>query len=392
MPTWKNWSGRLSAKPKALHFVRSEEDALAYAVQAHQSGQTIRIAGNGHSHAELVPNNTLILDCSGLNGIVRTDADKQTATIRAGTPIYALGLPLLQAGLGLHNQGDIDRQSIAGAVATGTHGTGPSLSNLSARVVGARLVCATGELKEVTEQSDPKLWQATRLNLGALGVVTELTLQLREAYRLQERSWALRADELTEAILEYPAKTRHFEFFYYPQKQQAQAKSLTETNTPAHYPLGEEGARCAWSHEVLANHRPHPHTEMEYSIPAAQGAQCFHEVRRLLEKDFPQVQWPVEVRTLAADEVWLSPAYRRDTITISVHQDVREDETDYYRACEAIFRSFDGRPHWGKVNYLTGEDFVKCYPQWQPWWQAQQQVDPNGVFLNPYLQGLKPKV
>lgn len=390
MPTWNNWSGRLSAKPKKLHFVRSEEDAAAYALQAQQTGQTIRVAGSGHSHANLIPNNTMILDCSGLNGIVSTNVEQRTATVRAGTPIYAMGLPLLEAGLALHNQGDIDRQSIAGAVATGTHGTGPNLSNLSARVIGAQLACASGELLEVTEQSNPNLWQATRLNLGALGIVTQLTLQLREAFRLQERSWQLDADALTEAIEEYPSKSRHFEFFYYPQKQQAEAKSLSETDAPAQYPLGAEGERCSWSHEVLPNYRPHLHTEMEYSVPAAVGAECFHEIRMLLQNDFPQVQWPVEVRTLAADDVWLSPAYQRETITISVHQDVKQDETEYYRACEAIFKSFGGRPHWGKVNYLTGADFATSYPQWHLWWDAQKAIDPNGVFLNPYLQALKP--
>lgn len=390
MPTWKNWSGRLRAKPTGLHFVRSEDDALAYVRQARRAEQTIRIAGSGHSHADLIPNDSLILDCSGLSGVVSSNKERQTATVRAGTPIYALGLPLLEAGLALHNQGDIDRQSIAGAVATGTHGTGPTLANLSARVLGARVACASGELVDVTETSNPSLWQAMRLNLGALGLVTQLELQLRRAYRLQEKTWQLPVEALTQAIETLPKQTRHFEFFYYPQQQQAQAKSLAETQVDAHYPLGDEGSRIGWSHEVLPNHRPHPHTEMEYSVPASKGAQCFHAIRHLLETKFPKVQWPVEVRTLAADDVWLSPAYQRETITISVHQDVREDETHYYHACEEIFRSFDGRPHWGKVNYLTQADFALCYPQWEAWWQVQQQVDPTGIFLNPYLRSIQP--
>ncbi len=388
MPHWSNWSGRRRAKPRSLHFVRSEADAAAVVAQAQQSGQIVRVAGAGHSHADLIANSDQILDCSGLSGVVSVDTRRQQARVWAGTPIYALGNALYQEGLALHNQGDIDRQSIAGAVATGTHGTGLELANLSASVVGARIVTAAGEMVEVDAKQQPELWQAARLNLGALGVVTQLNLQLRSAYRLQERTWTLDQSALLSQLDQLTHATRHFEFFYYPQTGKAEAKSLAETDATASYPVGEAGARCAWSHEVLPNYRPHPHTEMEYSVPAASGPACFSAICELLANTFTDVAWPVEYRTLAADDVWLSSAYQRDTVTISVHQAIAEDERAYYQACEAIFRSFDGRPHWGKVNYLSAHDFAAIYPNWQQWWKVRNEIDPTGVFLNEYLRGL----
>ncbi|MDH3643485.1 MAG: FAD-linked oxidoreductase, partial [Gammaproteobacteria bacterium] len=158
----------------------------------------------------------------------------------------------------------------------------------------------------------------------------------------------------------------------------------------AEYPLANEGARTAWSFEVLPNHRPHLHTEMEYSIPAVHGQACLADIRSLIHREFPGLRWPVEYRTLAADDVWLSTAFERDTVTISVHQDINEDDEPYFRACEEIFLGYSGRPHWGKVNYLDADAMRQAHPRWLDWWRARDQVDPNGTFLNDYLAGLRP--
>jgi FAD/FMN-containing dehydrogenase len=162
------------------------------------------------------------------------------------------------------------------------------------------------------------------------------------------------------------------------------------TTTPAEYPLAAEGSRCAWSHEVLSNHRPMLHTEMEYSVPAAEGLACMRAIRELILKDFAGLKWPVEYRTLAADDVWLSTAYDRPTVTISVHQDVNEDDEPYFRASEEIFKSFSGRPHWGKVQYLDCTTFAARHPRWGDWWKSRDAVDPDGIFLNEYLRAVRP--
>ena len=390
MPTWSNWSGRWRGRPNALQFVRSEADAAAIAAEATRSGHSVRVAGAGHSHSPLIPNDGVIVDASGLAGVIHADPQTQRAWVWAGTRIYALGQPLRDAGLGLPNQGDIDRQAIAGAIATGTHGTGATLKNLSAAVTGARVALASGELVDCSANHNPDLWQVIRLNLGAAGIVTRLELQLRDAYRLSERAWTATFDELIPELQELVRQSRHFEFFWYPHDDTAMAKSIDETDAAAEYPLGNEGARTAWSFEVLPNHRPHLHTEMEYSVPAAQGPACLADIRSLIRKEFSDLRWPVEYRTLGADDVWLSCAYERETVTISVHQDINEDDEPYFRACEEIFLDYSGRPHWGKVNYLDAHGMGQAHPRWLDWWRARDAVDSNGTFLNDYLAGLRP--
>jgi len=390
MVSWTNWSGRWRGRPSTLQFIRSEADAAAVVQAAAAAGQTLRVAGAGHSHSPLVPTDGIIVDAAGLAGVIDYDPETQRAWVWAGTRIYALGRPLHEAGLAMQNQGDIDRQSIAGAIATGTHGTGAGLKNLSASVTGARLVLASGAIVDCSATDNPELWQIARLNLGAVGLLTRLQLQLRPAYRLHERSWSVPFEALHPQLTSLVTQSRHFEFFWYPHNDTAVAKSIDETSEPAQYPLAQEGSRLAWSYEVLPNHRPHLHTEMEYSVPAADGPACLTDIRRLIQQDFPDLRWPVEYRTVAADDVWLSTAYQRPTVTISVHQDINEDDEPYFRACEEIFLSYAGRPHWGKVNYLDAAAMARAHPCWAQWWQARDAADPGGLFVNGYLDRLRP--
>jgi len=390
MASWNNWSGRQRSKPTALYFIRSEADAAAIVRQAGRAKQSVRIAGAGHSHAPLVVNNGVIVDASGLAGVISTDAAMQRAWVWSGTRIYALGRALHDHGLALKNQGDIDRQAIAGAVATGTHGTGQTLQNLSASVTGIRMITASGDIVECSAERNAELFQAARLGLGAFGIVTQLQLQLREAYRLKEHGWSEPFDVLLPRLDTLVAQSRHFEFFWYPHTDIAVAKSTDATTADPEYPLAEEGSRLAWSYEVLANHRPLLHTEMEYSVPASDGPACMRAIRELIRKDFTGLRWPVEYRTLAADDVWLSTAYERPTVTISVHQDVNENDEPYFRACEEIFNAFSGRPHWGKVHYLDGAALASRHPRWREWWQARDAIDPSGTFLNEYLRTVRP--
>jgi FAD/FMN-containing dehydrogenase len=230
-----------------------------------------------------------------------------------------------------------------------------------------------------------------RLNLGAAGIVTRLQLALREAYRLREHGWTETFESLLPRIPALAAENRHFEFFWFPHNDAAVAKTINETDDAPEYPLAEEGSRCAWSYEVLPNVRVQPHTEMEYSIPADRGPECLSAIRELILSSFPDVRWPVEYRHLAEDDVWLSTAYGRPTVTVSVHQDVALDETPYFRACEEIFLSFDGRPHWGKVHYLEPDVLAAIHPRWHDWWQVRNRMDPEGRFLNDYLAAWRPR-
>lgn len=388
MAKWRNWSGKQVSRPQQLYHIRSQAHAQALVAKCNDNGASLRVAGAGHSHMPLVPSKQVIADLSGLSGIIDIDKTNKTASLWAGTPIYALGQVLQNSGLALFNQGDIDRQSIAGAVATGTHGTGAKLQNLSASVIAMNIVLASGELIKCDAENNSQLWQAARINLGAVGLVTQLQLQLRDAYKLQEKNWSEDLDSLLPKIDDLIKSNRHFEFFWSPETNLASAKTLNETDSPAHYPLQDEQSRCAWNYEVLANYRPHLHTEMEYSVPAQHGPICLLAIRELIRKDFPQLRWPVEYRTMAADDLWLSTANDRATVTISIHQGIDENDEDLFRACEKIFLSFDGRPHWGKVNYLDGDRLANCHQHWSQWWQVRNHVDPKKTFINDYLASL----
>lgn len=384
--TWSNWSESETCEPAELHFARSAEDVSAVVVEAAERGQSVRVAGSGHSHYRLVPTDGVVLDLSGLTGIVHTDVDAHRARVWGGTTIFALGRPLHDAGLALTNQGDIDRQALAGAVGTGTHGTGQALGNLSSMVAGLTIVGADGEATRCSADENTDLFRAARLGLGAFGVVTEIEMSVKPAFRLKERQWKAKYDELRPSIDELSGQHRHFEFFWFPLNDTAHPKCMDVTDEPAVYPVRGEGERCNWSYEVLPNHRPHLHTEMEYSVPVERSLDCLDEIRDLMRADFPDVRWPVEYRRVAADDVAMSQAHGRTSATISVHQGNGLPAEPFFRACEAVFLRYEGRPHWGKVHYLDGAQLAAATPGWDEWWAQRNAVDPAGVFLNDRLR------
>ena len=389
MAEWKNWSGKLSANPQRIVQVGTVDAIRSELLAARNGGWTVRTAGTTHSHYPLLPTDGVILDTRPLSGLVSVDADAMTATFRAGTKIHACGRPLLEHGLGLLNQGDIDQQSVGGAIATGTHGTGVDLGSFSSAVTELLILLVDGSVVTCTPDREPDLFEAARLSLGAVGVILEVTLQVREAYRLEEQRWLEPFESVMERIDELVTATRHFEYFWYPGQDRAICKSIDITEEPSRYPLGDEGQRLAWGFEVLPNQRLDPHTEMEYSIATERGPSCVAEIKNLLSSNHPDVLWPIEYRTVAADNVWLSPARGRATVTVSIHEDVERDETAYYKDAETVFRAHGGRPHWGKVHYLSGEDLAVDYDHWQDWWRVRDEVDPTGVLLNDVLGKLR---
>ena len=388
--TWMNWSGKLSAAPRNIAQVGTVEAIQGELLAAREGGWNVRTVGTAHSHYPLLPTDGVLLDTRPLTGLVSVDKTAMTATFRSGTKIHACGRPLLEHGMGLLNQGDIDQQSIGGAIATGTHGTGINLGSLSSAVTQLSLVLVDGSFVTCNHEVEPDLFEAARLSLGALGVVIEVTIQVRDAYRLEERQWLEPLESVLERIEELTQATRHFEYFWWPGQERAVCKSIDVTEEPPRYPLGEEGQRRAWSFEVLPNQRLNPHTEMEYSLPSENGPACIEDINNLLSRHHPEVEWPVEYRTVAGDDVWLSPTGGRSTVTISIHESVRNDETSYYQDAEKIFRSYGGRPHWGKVHYLNRDDLAASYDHWDRWWTVRENVDPTGVLLNDPLRQLRP--
>jgi FAD/FMN-containing dehydrogenase len=390
MGTWSNWSGRQTDEPQRTVSPSSEADLVAAVVDAGRDGLALRAVGASHSHSRVAATDGVLVDLDRWQGVVSTDPVERTATVRAGTRIFQLGQPLHEAGLALRNQGDIDKQSVAGATATGTHGTGPTLQNLSASLLALRLVLASGEVVDCSSRDEAELFQVARHSLGGVGLISEVTLALRDHYRLHEKQWQESPDAVFERIDDLIAATRHFEFFWMPQGDWCACKSLAETDADPDPLDDREHERIGWSHDIISSIRDVKHTEMEYSVPAELGPACFTELRQMLLRDFPDLQWPLEYRTLRSDDIWISTATARETVTISAHQDIALDDRPLFEACEEVFRRYDGRPHWGKVHYRTAQELADMYPRYRDWWRVRDQHDPDGVFLTPYLRSLRP--
>jgi len=427
MNAWTNWAGYVKAAPQKIVKPTTEAELVA---AVREGPAPLRVAGSGHSFTALVETNGTLLSLDGISGVVRADANAQTATVRAGSKIHALGRPLFDAGLGLKNQGDIDRQAIAGAVGTGTHGTGPTLGSISSEVAGFRLVTASGEVLDCSANSNADVWSAGRVSFGSLGVMSEITLGLRKAYKLRERNWLMPASACWPELAKLRDAHRHFEFFWFPYADDVVAKSLDETDDAAPEPgtsekMRERGervtndqrifkagceiakvvpslsprlqrlftkagmgasSRVRWSHEAFPSPRNVRFNEMEYAVPAANGADCIREIAEVIRTKKIATCFPLEFRFVKADDVWLSPFYKRDAVTISVHQYATQEFATLFNTAEAIFKRYGGRPHWGKMHSLRAADFETLYPKWGDFRNLRLKLDPKGRFLNSHLR------
>jgi FAD/FMN-containing dehydrogenase len=383
---WTNWSGGQSCDAGLLE-ARSIDEVLAAIELASSHSQKLRTAGAGHSFSDLVCNDDTVLSLDALSGVEDVSIEG-VAHVRAGTRLRDLGEPLREAGWALANQGDIDHQSIAGVVSTGTHGTGPTLQNFSAMVTRLRIATAGADLIECDAKSNVQLFEAARCGLGLFGVITDVWLQLVPTYRLHERVWRESPGECLSRLDERVADTRHFEFFWLPQKDQCELKSLALTESPPDEMAGVDYQYVDHSDRVFPSEREDRFEEMEFALPAEAGPECFAELHKWIGRRYPDLEWPIEYRTVAQDAVWLSPAHSRATVTISVHQAAELLFAQLFEDCQSIMRGFDGRPHWGKRHAMSAKSLAEHYPAWNQFSELRKRNDPQGIFLNESLEQL----
>jgi FAD/FMN-containing dehydrogenase len=383
--TWCNWSRSVRCAPQRIEHPASEEELAAL---LRGTRLAVRVAGRGHSHTPLVATDGLLLALDALAGIEDCDPVARQATVRAGTRLSQLGAPLSERGLAMENLGDVDVQALAGAIATGTHGTGRRLRSLSNQTVGLRLFRADGEQLQCSETHEPRVFAAARVGLGALGVVSAVRLQLLPAYQLHERIWREEVGPALESLPERIAGNRHFEFFWLPQKDRLELKTLNPSTLAPGPVADRRRERVGPAHEILPSLREIPHVEMEYAVPAEHGVDCFLALRDRMRSRHPDVVWPVEYRTVASDDIPLSPAHGRETVTLSLHQAAELPYHEFFADCEAIFRSVRGRPHWGKLHSLRAAELRELYPRWEEFHAVRRELDPRGRFLNDYLREL----
>ncbi|MGH2389095.1 MAG: D-arabinono-1,4-lactone oxidase, partial [Chloroflexota bacterium] len=316
---WRNWAGNVACRPARIETPASEEE-LAGIIRRGSGG--IRVTGSGHSFTPLCPTDDTLISLDGMQGVIVGDLNASEAVIWAGTKISRLGDPLRAEGLALENQGDIDCQVLAGAIATGTHGTGIRYGSLSSQVTGLDLLLASGERLTCSPSVEPALFKAAQLSLGLLGVITRIRMRVLPAYRLHERTWTASFEETMEQLEDLVSANEHFEFFWLPKFDTSAMKALNTTDVEPYggeEPSGSDTAgtierytrpeRVDWSYRIYASERAVKFVEMEFAVPIANGPDCFRELRQLMREKHPEVSWPIEYRTLRGDDILLSPAY-----------------------------------------------------------------------------------
>jgi FAD/FMN-containing dehydrogenase len=393
--SWTNWAGNVRVTPRAVATPASLEQLRHAVTAAARRGETVRVAGAGHSFAPLCATDGTLLDVSLLAGIERIDPETGQATIWAGTRIADLGEPLLARGWALANQGDIDRQVIAGAVSTGTHGTGRKHGSFSAAVRAVELMRPDGELVTI-DATDPARLSAAALSLGLLGAITRVTLATVPAYRLRERTRALPFDDCLDGFLEHETAASNAEFWWLPAHDTCVLKSFTLTEEEPYRVEAPEAVPGAierylkpdavdWSWRIYPSVRSFPFVEMEYTLPLGEGPAAMREVRRLMRTRHPECTWAAEYRTQPGEQSLLSPTRGAESVTISLHQAVDLPYEPLFRDAEAIFRTYDGRPHWGKLHFLERDEIARLYPGLPAFQAIRNGLDPSGMFTNAYL-------
>jgi len=426
--TWSNWSGGVTCKPK--EFV-TPRDAVELAVTIRKCPAPVRVPGTGHSFTPLNATSGTLIDLKEFDGLLGLDEARAIATFGGATPIWEVGPQLHAKGYALKNMGDIDRQTLGGVVGTGTHGTGATLGSFSAEVAGFRLMLADGSLITCSPSENAEVFAAGRCAMGTFGVMTEISTFVRPAYKLREEEFILPTSELFAKLDTLIADNRHFEFFWFPYADIAICKTLNETDASAPEPRDAQAMfhrgemsgsqahifsainevlpytpfllgpahrffsrmmpsppKVRWSYEIFPNPRPVRFNEMEYAVPRAQGGACVEEIVSTIRKRKINTGFPIEFRSVAADDVWMSPFYQRDSATIALHQYHRVDTTSLFAEAEAILRRYEGRPHWGKRHTRTAVELAQIYPEYEAFCALRRSLDPQGKFLNPYLAQL----
>lgn len=382
--SWQNWSGSVRC-PQARIERPDDQAALAALVANHDGRGALRALGSGHSFVPFWAQGDVLLDLGAFVGLESVSGN--VARLAAATPLAAIGPLLAAEGLALANMGDIDRQTLAGAVATGTHGTGRDLGSLSSQVVAVELVDGRGAVQRLAQAQETA---AARVSMGMLGVMTAIELAVVPSYGLHERNRQEGVQECLEQLERRLDEHRHHEFWWVPRVDRCIAKTLDQIEVPAEprldeIPFGEEGERYGACWQIFPSVRDLKFNEMEYSVPAAAGMACFHAVRARMLRDFPKLLWPVEYRVVAGDDGWLSPTLGGEVATLSIHQAAEVDQGPLFEAIEPILRDHGGRPHWGKQHSLGGAELASLYPRFDDFSSYRRQLDPDGRFLTAYL-------
>jgi FAD/FMN-containing dehydrogenase len=398
---WTNWVGNQSFTPVATVPVDSESDVQRQVTEALANGHGVSTAGAGHSFTPIVETNGVLLDLSKLTGIVSIDKDRFLVKAGPRTTIAEFGQPLWEQGLSLSNQGDIDAQAIAGAIATGTHGSGRHFPSFSAVLEGVRLVDGMGNMVEVSQDHNSELIPAMQTSIGVLGIMTEVTIKVAPAYKLHARTDIMKFDEVMERFDTDIEEYRHFGLFWMPTDQSARLYNLEGAGADdcvvkryREFGLDDDPPELG-PHERFGPayqiypmiYDPNFH-EVEYFLPLEHARGVLDEMRRLMMRWLPLSVYPLEIRVVAGDQAWMSPNYQRDNLVVSISGEPGKEYWPYLRACDSLFAEHRGRPHWGKLHFMTADRVARLFPRYEDFVTIRRRLDPEGVFLNDHTRSL----
>lgn len=399
---WRNWGRNQACRPSGLYRPVSEERAIAAIREVIARREPLRVAGSGHSFTPIVSTDAALFDFSQLTGLLGVDRAARRADVLAGSTIAALGEPLWREGLAIANQGDVDVQSIAGATATGTKGSGLAFGSMSSMIRSLRVVDGRGEVVDIGEAA-PDLLHAGQVSLGLLGPVLRIGLELVPAYRLREENVILPMSEVIRQWDYLLAEYRHFSFWWMPTDRSSRMYRLGEVpadhcfvkllrEIPAEapdVPVGEPNRRTDRAYRIYPDGTTDAEFhELEYMVGAADAREAVDVMRDLMLRRFPDEISPLQVRWQKADEGFLSAQNGRDSTSISVSGEIGRDYVPFLRAVDEALQRFDARPHWGKLHFLTRARVEKLYPDFDKFRAIRRAMDPSNLFLNPHLAAL----
>jgi L-gulono-1,4-lactone dehydrogenase len=423
--TWRNWTGDQSCRPAEIVRPRDRDELAAAVVAAATAGRRVSVAGAGHSFTEAALTDGTMVEVGALSGVLDADPGSGLVRVGAGTVLADLNEELHRLGLAMENLGDIDRQTVAGAICTGTHGTGAKLRNISAQVEAVELVTADGSARELDGVGSAAL-RAARVSVGALGALSAVTLRCVPAFVLERIDSPQPREEVLASFDERAAANDHFELFTFPYADSAlvlernrvegpprprgraaaflndialenwalEAFSATGRAIPTAIPrlsrlaaaLASGGRTVDRSDRVFASERRVRFTEMEYGVPREHGPEAARRVIEWVRANRYPVFFPIEMRVAAPDDALLSPSHRRDTAYIAVHQYRGMEWRPYFEAVEKIMSEYFGRPHWGKRHFHSAATLASLYPEWDAFGTVRDELDPDRVFANAYVE------
>jgi L-gulonolactone oxidase len=423
MATWRNWAGNQKASPLSIDTPRDVGELAALVASAADLGQKVKAVGSGHSFTSAAATNGRMVRLENLRGILHIDRASSQVTVGAGTRLSDLNTLLHAEGLALANLGDIAYQTVAGAISTSTHGTGKALTGLAGQVVAMKLINGQGQIIECSKSVNSHIFDVARVSVGALGIITEYTLQAVPSFRLRALEQPMRLDDVLDNVHDLASAHDHFEFFWIPHTKWALTKRNNRTEDelqplprvkgwiektfmenyafgalcrvgrarPSLIPrlataLPSSGSReyVDQSFKIFASPRIVRFYEMEHALPAEALVPALKEIRAMVDRKGYLLNFPVEVRFTKGDDVPLSTAYGRDSAYIAVHVYKGMECEPFFRDVEDILRSYDARPHWGKMHYRDAEELSKLYPRWDEFIALRNQLDPQRTFSNAY--------